>query len=126
MRGSHDTPASALSGEETPTPGNSDLDSAMGELVKAFARQGCAAAVHAPRGAEDDGWDGPEGGPAYPDDGPSYRTRRARDGDEGGDEDPPEEESIGPGQSDAPAYGANGGEGPIAEEIVHRDYFVLS
>ena len=92
----------------------------MGELVKAFARKGCAAAVHAPRGAEDDRWGGPEDGSAYPDDGASYHTRRVRDGGEGGDEDPPEEESIGPGQSDSPAHGANGGEGPMVEETVHR------
>eukprot|EP00614_Pseudopedinella_elastica_P033501 CAMPEP_0172618242 /NCGR_PEP_ID=MMETSP1068-20121228/78121_1 /TAXON_ID=35684 /ORGANISM="Pseudopedinella elastica, Strain CCMP716" /LENGTH=52 /DNA_ID=CAMNT_0013424345 /DNA_START=146 /DNA_END=300 /DNA_ORIENTATION=- len=45
-----------------------------------------------PRGAEDDGWGGPEDGSAYPGDGAAYRTRRVRDGGEKGDEDPPDED----------------------------------
>ena len=40
--GNRGTPASASSGEETLTPGETDLDSAMCELVKALARKGRA------------------------------------------------------------------------------------
>ena len=50
-----------------------------------------------PRGAEGVGRGGPEEGPAYTDDGSSYRIQRARDGGKGGDEDPLEEKWIGLG-----------------------------
>ena len=66
--GSHDLPASASSGEETLTPGDTALGCAMGELVKVLARKGCVAAVYAPRRAEGAGRGGPENGPAYTDD----------------------------------------------------------
>ena len=83
MHGNHDTPASASGGKETPTPGDTALDSALGELVKVLARKSRAAAGHDPRRTEAAGRGGLEDGPAYTDDGASYRTQRARDGGKG-------------------------------------------